>query len=53
MSATPVRVALVEDNAVFREALELLLGLRPDIDVVGAVEDGTQATPARTLPSSA
>jgi DNA-binding NarL/FixJ family response regulator len=42
VSATPVRVALVEDNAVFREALELLLGLRPDIDVVGAVEDGTQ-----------
>ena len=42
MSATPVRVALVEDNAVFREALELLLGLRPDIDVVGAAEDGMQ-----------
>ena len=37
----PVRVALVEDNAVFREALELLLGLRSDIDVVGSVEDGT------------
>jgi DNA-binding NarL/FixJ family response regulator len=42
VSAAPVRVALVEDNAVFREALELLLGLRTDIDVVGAVEDGTQ-----------
>ena len=42
MSAAPARVALVEDNAVFREALELLLGLRGDIDVVGAVEDGTK-----------
>jgi DNA-binding NarL/FixJ family response regulator len=42
VSAAPVRVALVEDNAVFREALELLLGLREDIDVVGAVEDGTE-----------
>ncbi len=36
-----MRVALVEDNEVFREALELLLGLRADIDVVGSVEDGT------------
>lgn len=38
----PVRVALVEDNAVFREALELLLGLRSDIEVVASTADGTQ-----------
>ena len=37
----PVRVALVEDNEVFREALELLLGLRSDLLVVASVEDGT------------
>jgi DNA-binding NarL/FixJ family response regulator len=38
----PVRVALVEDNEVFREALELLLGLRSDLEVVASVEDGTK-----------
>ena len=38
----PVRVALVEDNEVFREALELLLGLRSDIVVVASAGDGTK-----------
>jgi DNA-binding NarL/FixJ family response regulator len=38
--ATPVRVALVEDNKVFREALEMLLELRSDVKVVASVEDG-------------
>jgi two-component system response regulator DesR len=37
-----VRVALVEDNQVFREALELLLGLRPEVEVVASVEDGNE-----------
>jgi two-component system response regulator DesR len=36
--APPVRVALVEDNKVFREALELLLGLRSEVEVVASVE---------------
>ena len=44
--ADPVRVVLVEDNQVFREALELLLGLRSDIEVVASVADGTAAVPA-------
>ncbi len=43
---TVIRVVLVEDNKVFREALELLLGLRDDIEVVASVADGTQAVPA-------
>ena len=45
MSA-PVRIVLVEDNKVFREALAMLLGLRSDIEVVAAVGDGTEAVPA-------
>src|SRR6188472_3748488 len=39
----PIRVVLVEDNQVFREALELLLGLRSDMEVVASVSDGTDA----------
>jgi two-component system response regulator DesR len=42
----PIRIVLVEDNQVFREALELLLGLRSDVQVVAAVGDGTEALPA-------
>jgi DNA-binding NarL/FixJ family response regulator len=40
-----IRIVLVEDNQVFREALELLLGLQADIDVVASVGDGNQAVP--------
>ena len=43
---TPLRVLLVEDNDVFRQALELLLGLQPGIEVVGAVADGTAVVDA-------
>lgn len=44
--ARPVRLVLVEDNEVFRDALELLLGLRSDVEVVASVGDGAAAVPA-------
>jgi len=42
----PIRIVLVEDNEVFRDALELLLGLRSDIEIVASVGDGGDAVPA-------
>jgi DNA-binding NarL/FixJ family response regulator len=42
MSKIP-RVLLVEDNAIYREALELLLGLRHDVEIAGAMADGESA----------
>jgi DNA-binding NarL/FixJ family response regulator len=44
--AQPVRILLVEDNQVFRDALQLLLGMRADVEVVAAVADGSEALPA-------
>jgi DNA-binding NarL/FixJ family response regulator len=38
-----IRVVLIEDNDVFREALELLLGLRGEIEIVAADRDGAHA----------
>src|SRR5664280_619570 len=42
MSDLP-RILLVEDNAIYREALELLLGLRPDVEIAGSVSDAEAA----------
>ena len=42
----PVRIVLVEDNEVFRDALELLLGMREDVAVVASVGDGAAAVEA-------
>jgi DNA-binding NarL/FixJ family response regulator len=42
----PIRVLLVEDNDVFRQALVLLLELQEGIEVVGAVAEGTAAVGA-------
>jgi DNA-binding NarL/FixJ family response regulator len=41
-----IRIVLVEDNQVFREALELLLGLQSDIEVVASVGSGSDAVAA-------
>ena len=42
----PIRVMLVEDNDVFRQALILLLELQAGIEVVGAVSEGSSAVSA-------
>lgn len=40
---TAKRILIVEDNGVFRETLQLLLGMQDGLEVVGAVERGTDA----------
>ena len=42
----PIRILLVEDNQVIREALELLLGMRAEIEVVASVGDGGEVVAA-------
>jgi DNA-binding NarL/FixJ family response regulator len=41
--SAPVRVLLVDDQALFREALGTLLEVRPEIEVVGEAGDGAAA----------
>lgn len=46
MGDEPVRVLLVEDNDVYREAVVFLLGRVEGVEVVGAVGDGASAAAA-------
>jgi DNA-binding NarL/FixJ family response regulator len=43
VAGEPIGVVLVEDNDVFRQALELMLEITPDIRVMAAVSDGESA----------
>ncbi|PSL51700.1 LuxR family two component transcriptional regulator [Saccharothrix carnea] len=43
MTDSPVRVLIVDDQALFREALATLLEVQPEIEVVGEAGDGEQA----------
>ena len=43
MRETPIRVVLVDDHALVREGLRVLLRAAPDIDVVGEAENGVAA----------
>jgi len=39
----PVRILLVDDQALFRRALAMLIGEQPDFEIVGEAENGLQA----------
>jgi DNA-binding NarL/FixJ family response regulator len=39
----PIRVLIVDDHALFRRGLEMVLEQEPDIDVVGEASDGAEA----------
>jgi len=45
----PVRVLVVDDQTLFREALTTLLRVRDEVEMVGAVGDGAQALEAVAL----
>ncbi len=42
-AAEPIRVLVVDDHALYRRGLEMVLGHEPDIEVIGEAGDGTEA----------
>ena len=43
LSVEPIRVLVVDDHALFRRGLQMVLEQEPDIEVVGEASDGTEA----------
>ncbi len=52
LSVEPIRVLVVDDHALFRRGLQMVLEQEPDIEVVGEASDGAEAVQksADTLP---
>ena len=52
LHAEPIRTMIVDDHALFRRGLEMVLDEEPDIDLVGQASDGTEAVEkaAESLP---
>ncbi len=43
MTARPIRVCIIEDHAIVRAGLRLLLAAQPDIEMVGEAADRKEA----------
>src|SRR5215210_5990822 len=52
LSVEPIRVLVVDDHALFRRGLQMVLMQEPDIEVVGEASDGAEAVAkaSETLP---
>lgn len=42
-ASPPIRILLVDDQALFRRAIAMLIGEQPDFEIVGQAENGLQA----------
>ena len=51
-SVDPIRVLVVDDHALFRRGLQMVLGAESDVEVIGEASDGAEAlkVAAETLP---
>ncbi|HLZ38414.1 MAG TPA: response regulator transcription factor, partial [Mycobacteriales bacterium] len=47
-SGDPIRVLVVDDHALFRRGLEMVLEQEPDIEIVGEAGDGAEAVTKAT-----